>query len=417
MEWSRLHPLTPLLRGGRYVLVIIAVIGQQGLRETEPWLLLLVFGVGTPLAVLVGFVSWRTTRYRVEGIELHLTNGVLQKRDRRVPLPRVQSIDLVRPLLARIFGLAELRLEVVGSGDSEARLSYLTEHEAKRLRASLLSLAAGREQEAEPTEHALVNVPTGALVGSVLLGAPLVTGVAFAVVLVVTAAVDPASVAGVLVAAVSVLLGVAGVAVRRVLAEYGFSVTEVPDGLRLRHGLLDRRTQTIPTGRVQTVRIREPLLWRHAGWVRVEVDVAGYGATRGEEQAATSALLPVAPREFALALVARVLGADPPIAGLGVPAVVRWRAPLSRRRLRIGSDLRHVVGCSGIVTTTTDIVPLAKVQSLRLTAGPWQRRLGLASLHVDSAGRRLPGAVLSHRSAREAEELLAVLTTRSRAAR
>ncbi len=62
---------------------------------------------------------------------------------------------------------------------------------------------------------------------------------------------------------------------------------------------------------------------------------------------------------------------------------------------------------SGVLTTTTDVVPLAKVQSLRTTYGPWQRRLGLASLHVDTAGRRLPGAVLPHRGEAEARVLLA----------
>ena len=119
------------------------------------------------------------------------------------------------------------------------------------------------------------------------------------------------------------------------LAEYGSTVAESPEGLRLRHGLLETRTQTVPPGRVQTVRVLEPLLWRPFGWVRVEVDVAGY-AGRGEEQSATSALLPVAPRPLADALVARVLGAALPTATQGVPRRARWRAPLSARRLAVG---------------------------------------------------------------------------------
>lgn len=413
MEWTPLHPLTPLLRGGRYVLLLLALVGQQGLQTTDTRLTLVALGVGTPLAVLAGYVSWRTTRYRVEGTELHVRSGVLIKQDRRVPLLRVQSIDLARPLVARVFGLAELRLEVVGGGDSEARLAYLTEEGALQLRTMLLALASGRELVTAPEEQVIVQVPTGALVTSVLLGAPLVLAVALPVVLVPTAVID-ASVAGAAALAVmSLLLSFGGVAVRRLLTEYGFTVAEGPEGLRLRQGLLDRRTQTIPPGRVQTIRVSQPLLWRWKGWVRVEVDVAGYG----EQQAHTSALLPVAPREVAAALVARVLGAHPPAVTTAVPAAVKWRAPLSRRRLRIGTDGRHVLARSGILTTRTDIVPLTKVQSLRLTQGPWQRRLGLASVHVDSAGRRLRGAVLAHRSAAEAEVLLADLTAQARAAR
>jgi len=62
-------------------------------------------------------------------------------------------------------------------------------------------------------------------------------------------------------------------------------------------------------------------------------------------------------------------------------------------------------------------VPLARVQSLRLVQGPWQRRLGLASLHADTAGRRLTGGVARHRARGDAEALLAELPGRIRRAR
>jgi putative membrane protein len=204
---------------------------------------------------------------------------------------------------------------------------------------------------------------------------------------------------------------------RRVLQEYGFTVAESPDGLRLRHGLLDTRSQTIPAGRVQAVRMLEPLFWRPFGWVRVEVDVAGYGGGRGEEQSATNALLPVAPRALAEALVGRVLGGALPVPAAPVPDRARWRAPLSRPRLLAGLDARHLVTQHGVLTTTTDVVPLAKIQSLRMTSGPWQRRLGLATLHADTAGRRLPGAVAPHRDVVEARHLLVELALRTRRAR
>jgi len=70
-----------------------------------------------------------------------------------------------------------------------------------------------------------------------------------------------------------------------------------------------------------------------------------------------------------------------------------------------------------VLTTTTEVVPLARVQSLRLSQGPLQRRLGLTSLHVDTAGRRLPGTVAPHRGDAEAARLLADTTTLARAAR
>jgi putative membrane protein len=419
--WQRLHPLTPLLRGGRFLLLLAAIVGQQGVRqggELPPGVIGLSVLAATAAAVLVGYVIWRTTRYRLTATELQVDSGVLTKRSRRVPLARLQSVDVVRPIIARVLGLAELRLEVVGGGSTEAPLAYLSEEDAQRLRRSMLALAAGRTEPEEPVaDDVLVVVPTATLVASALLGPPMAGLVLMTVVLIALAAIQPSAFGPVLVALLPAYAAVLTLSGRRILTEYGFTVAESADGLRLRHGLLDTRTQTIPPGRVQAIRVLEPLLWRPWGWVRVEVDVAGYGEQRGEQQSATSALLPVAPRALAEALVGRVMGGGLPPATAPVPGRVRWRAPLSRPRLMAGVDDRHLVTTSGVLTTTTDVVPLAKVQSLRLTSGPWQQRLRLATLHADTAGRRLPGAKAYHRDIDEAHALITELSGRARTAR
>ncbi|MCW2620671.1 MAG: Bacterial rane flanked domain protein, partial [Frankiales bacterium] len=426
-DWRRLHPLTPLLRGGRYGWAVLLVLTQQGLQQ-RPSLgeaVLAITAVGA-VGVFFGFLSWRATRYRVAEGDLQIDSGIFQRRSRRVPLARVQSVDVVRPPLARVLGLSELRLEVAGGTETEAPLAFLSDAEAQALRIRLLDqspsgagtrpAAAAPEVPVDPAELLLVRVPTSALVVSVLLSSltlflALLTGT-FVVLLVVAPAAAPA----VLAAALPALLGTGAVFVRRLLGEYGFSVSESADGLRIRHGLLETRSQTIPPGRVQSLRLHEPLLWRRRDWIRVEVDVAGY-SSRGQDQAEVAVLLPVAPHAFALAMVERVLGRPLPPADRHAPARARWRAPLSSRLLAAGLDDHLVVAVSGVLTRTTEIVPLAKVQSLRLRQGPWERRLDLASLHVDSAGRQLPGAVLRHRDAAEAAGLLADLTRRSRAER
>lgn len=414
--WSRLHPLTPLLRGGRFLLVGLGLVGQRGLRDASLRTVLVGALLVAGLGLAAGWVAWRTTRFRLTATELQVDSGVLQRRNRRVPLARLQSVDVVRPLPARVLGLAELRLEVAGGGKTEAPLAYLGEPDAQALRVRLLARAAGAPDEEVP-EAVLVRVPAGALVTSILLGGPaIISGLLLAAVLVLLA-VRPSAVPLLVATLVPGALGAGGVVVRRLLVEYGFTVAESPDGLRLRHGLLETRAQTIPYGRVQTVRVVEPVLWRRRGWARVEVDVAGYRAGGSDQQATTSALLPVAPRTFAFSVVERVLGAPLPPADRPVPPAARWRAPLSARRLRVGVDGRHVVATSGVLRTTTDVVPLAKVQSLRLEQGPWQRRLDLASVHADSAGRHLRGALAAHRASADAQALLAELTAGARAAR
>jgi len=44
---------------------------------------------------------------------------------------------------------------------------------------------------------------------------------------------------------------------------------------------------------------------------------------------------------------------------------------------------------SGRITRRIEVAPHARVQSVRVTQGPWERRLGLASVHADLA----PGPV------------------------
>jgi putative membrane protein len=226
---------------------------------------------------------------------------------------------------------------------------------------------------------------------------------------------------------------------RRFAIEFGFTVAASPDGLRLRHGLLETRAQTVPEGRVQAVRIVEPLLWRPFGWVRVEVDVAGYRRGHGaEERIATSALLPVAPRAEAdavLGLVFRDVLRNIP-AGVGgehddqrrgglrldalptipPPRRALLRAPLTWHFLGFATDPRWVVSSGGRLRRVTDVVPHGKVQSLRFVQGPVARWLRLATVHLDTAGRDVHAAA-RFRDAAEARRLFGELTDLARARR
>ena len=71
---------------------------------------------------------------------------------------------------------------------------------------------------------------------------------------------------------------------------------------------------------------------------------------------------------------------------------------------------------SGRLRRVTSWVPLEKVQSLRHVQGPVQRRLSLASVHVDTAGKSVH-ATLRDRDAAEAVSALEELTDLARAAR
>jgi putative membrane protein len=415
--FRRLHPLTPVLRGWKFFAAAVAIALQQAYGDVELGFILSAIAASIPIGVAYGFLSWRATRFRIGPDDLRLETGVLFRRSRRVRLDRLQAVDVVRPLFARALGLAELRLEVAGGSSSEAPLAYLSEPSAQQLRAELLARAAGLDvgEEAAPEapERVLLKVPLGRLVESQLRSGFVVTSLV-AGVLLLSIAVGTRQL-GLLALSVPFLIAAGPALFNGVAGQFDFTVAESPDGLRLRRGLLETRAQTVPPGRVQAVRVVEPLLWRGKGWCRLEVNVAGYV---GEGQQQASILLPVAPRHEALRVLRLVLP-DVDIDAVpltGVPERARWCDPLQWRFLAAGADERVFMSRRGRWHRETDIVPHEKVQSVRLTQGPLQRRLRLATLHLDTT----PGPVQAtapHRDEVEARQLLDAEIERARRAR
>ena len=76
----------------------------------------------------------------------------------------------------------------------------------------------------------------------------------------------------------------------------------------------------------------------------------------------------------------------------------------------------RAVATSGRVQKVTEWVPLAKVQSVRLVEGPVQRLLGVATVHLDTAGRNIHVAARD-RDVSECSQLLRDLPVACRNAR
>jgi putative membrane protein len=460
--WLRVHPASPFVRGW----VALAAIGFFFGRDTferllqggplvdeqfagrAPWLLL---GGGTLLLLTVlGYIlSWYFTRYQVAEGYVRVNTGLLFKQQRQARLDRVQAIDIVQPLLARIFGLAELRFEVADAGESAVRLAYLRTGEARQLRATILARAAGvlpdperpDAEAVEAPEQAVLTVPPSRLVGSLLLSEQsffVVVGGAVSVVL--SAATENRSFIFYLIPAA---LGLVAAYWSSFNKGYNFTAAISPDGIRLRYGLLDTQAQTLPPGRIQALRVSQPPLWRILGWYRMQVNVAGYGTSGGSgEGTARTTLLPVGTHAEVLTMLSLVLpdqGIPEPVriftAGLTgladpsgaagqdadggfvtTPRRARLLAPLGWRRngfaatdtallLRSGRWWRHLV-----------VVPHQRTQSMALQQGPLARRFGVADLVLHTtAGPVSPRLIQA--GLEEGRALFDAQSARARAAR
>lgn len=389
-EWSRLHPVSPFLKAGPAALAVMAWwfytggprwLGGGGMIDDGGedfsfgvgWSFWAFVGLSVLAAVVaagISYLMWRVNVYRLSDEAIEFNKGLVFKQQRQARLDRVQAVDVVQPLVARIFGFASLKIEVAGGENSGVTLSYLRLGDAEALRNEVLALAAGRRSvrggatagysgemgdDGQPTDHVLATSPAlsprdinvlssqpyatavpaaaqrevysvsvGRLVHSVLRSWGtiwLAAMIPVILVIILFASKDigfretliaaaGGSIAGVL----GAVTGLAAVVFARVNAAFNFKAAIAEDGIRLQHGLFETRRQTVPPGRVQAVRFRQSLLWRSKDWWNVTINVAGYQ----EAQQAVSTLLPVGDRETALRALHLVLPdlGDPDPAGV-----------------------------------------------------------------------------------------------------
>lgn len=423
--WARVHPATPLLRSWQLFVVGLVVVGQDfgeslvfggdgGFAAvlTEHRLVGAAVTVGVLAATAGGaWLSWHRIRYRVTASALEFEQGVVFRRQRRAPLDRLQAVDLTEPLLARLVGLAKLTLEVAGGGNSKIEIAFLPRSDCLDLRDHLLSAASGVTsgvgsegaivpQVGRSPERNVVTVPTGRLLASTLLsGAPLTLTLIAASTLVVAVSGEIRILAFAGVAIVVIAAGTWSTFVR----SFEFRVAEAADGVRVRRGLFEQRTQTVPPGRVQAVRLSQPLLWRPMRWWRVEVNIAGYGIARGDQADTDTVLLPVGTGAEARAVLGFVLSEpetgigtsagidDDVLAGRGAqggfvaaPNGARWVDPIAWRRRGFRVDPSVLLLRGGRLRRHLDVVPHARAQSSAVRRGPLQRRLDLATFELHS---------------------------------
>ncbi|HUQ00784.1 MAG TPA: PH domain-containing protein, partial [Aeromicrobium sp.] len=306
---KRTHPLTGLVQGaifagGAAAGLLSSLSDGKGWGDIPLWVSALIAVVAGPaVGIAIGFWIWWRTRYVIDATEIRVESGLIWRNSRRVPFERIQSIDIAEPLMARVFGLAELRIDSAGGRDARTALRFLRLQECQALRGLLLDKARGivasdPTEATQPTEASQVValVTPARLVLGTLLTLDFVAALLGSIgILAVASFVHqvPALLGGI------VPLGswLMQIVVTRVFAQWDFRLLKTAHGLRIERGLLSRTSQSIPFDRVQGIAVHEPFIWRRLGWQRLEIDVAGYGAGKGQQDDSTSTastLLPIA---------------------------------------------------------------------------------------------------------------------------
>lgn len=453
--------------------IVVVIAFNQG--DSSRTLLTGVFA--TVFAGGYAAVGWLRLRWWIEEDRLRVRSGLFQIDDRTIPVERIQRIDRNQNLLARFFGVYELNAETAGGSGSELTLRYLAQDEVDALESWLASRRAtvGDTDTGETTpseDEILMKVRPWDLVvagaTSNRLGAlALIIASAFQVFDDATAdTVEQierlipsladrlssgrgAAIAVALLIGLALIVGWVASIATTLLRYWEFELVEADGELKRTHGLISRFQASSPRHRIQTVRIEQPLLRRLVGRATVIAETAG---SPGGEAGGSGVLAPIAGIGAARDLTARVVEQPAreltelePVSRLtirraflrttmliAIPAAPiawltgQWLAAVvivavaslaySRARfaaLGYGTGRDHVVTRSGVLSRRTWTVPLAKIQTVAIRRSPFQRRLGLATVYVDTAGgrSRIPIIDLPDTTARSVSDLLALRST------
>lgn len=429
---KRTHPVTGVVQGvifaGGAAVALLSSLGSGDGWGDVPWwasVLIALFG-SLAIGMGVGFWTWWRTQYVIDAREVRVESGLLWRNSRRVPFERIQSIDISEPLLARVFGLAELRIDSAGGRESRTALKFLPLAEARTLRALLLDKAHGisAEGDAAPSEPAAVGVVATVTPDRLILGTLLTLDFAAAAlgsVAILTASLFTGQLLAFIGGIVPLVSWLVQIIATRVIAQWDFRLLSTPTGLQIERGLLSRTSQSIPFDRVQGIAVHEPFVWRRLGWQWLEIDVAGYAARNGQQNDATSTtstLLPIADAQLAAAVIDHLIPSVDLANASRVPASPRsWPfAPIGWRYRWVGANAAAFLARTGWVQTKTSIVPHARTQSVELKQGPLQRRRNVATVEVHTPDGPV-NADGKHLDAERARAVAFAQLARARAAR
>lgn len=435
--------------------------------------------------VLYYTIRYWTVTFQVLPGELIIHSGVFNRRERRIPLDRIQESELQQDLSRRMLGITRLVITTAGGDSEEAVLDAITEEQARYLQrlthhGDSLPSASSRDSISEQSSDAidvdyecrlslrelLIGGMTSNVVASLLAIASTIAYFQFSMErgwrwiggprvpnrlpgnlgkvddflttraeewipdlgplnFVVELAFADTLFRGLAVVVIGLVVSIATFVFRY----HGFWLRRDEDLLTVSHGLLTRHEGRLSRLRIQSLKLEEGLLRRMMGLASVRVDSAG-DREKVDENKNRDVLLPVASRSVAMKVARQAITGLPnlnptwqrvsPLAVMrgtkkGWLAVVAamlqayvWSPPLALALLpafplvyglnrvwyrHAGYSVTddHLLYQKGWLNRSTYCLPIMNIQNVVLSQSPFDRRLKLATVVIDTAGQSNTG--------------------------
>jgi putative membrane protein len=494
---GRLHPLTiafGLLKAARGIIYLVPLL----LVGNKLWIFIALMSV-IASTIVTSLARYFSFTYRIEGNELITQQGILERKQRSIPLERIQEIRVEQGVLHRVFDVVDAKIETGGGEGAEASLSVLSRAEVERLRRTVFERAAKIRMDAgaAPVEEGVAAAPERVVIRRLGLKDLFLIGLTTNYIISALALAGalwnfaddfiqdsfyrrawetlfressrffmrdaaPAIALAVAVALAVILIGLIVSIIAAIIRFYGFTLSLSGEDLHRRYGLLTRRSSSLPRRRIQVLKIEEKLFRRMFGLATLRADTSGSQRDNEDDDSGRDVLLPITrrgaidpllttffpdfdsgPTEGAEWLrVSRLAIRRGAIEGAIVCAlvsailfIVYWRiaalwplalAPLvyfisvaNYRNLGYALSERYFCARRGWAGRSTHIVPIDKIQAVEVRQSPIDRRLGLATLSIDTAGQAYTGGgpQINNLPIDQAREIASALAHRASATR
>ncbi len=463
---GRLHPLTlvlGLISSLRKLLIPAIPILLVGSKFR--WGGIGLFGlmlIGTVVTLLIRYFSFS---YRIQGRELVTREGLINRKERHIPLEQIHEIRIEQNLLQRAFDVVEAVIETAGAEGAEAKLSVLSRAEAERLREAVAARSAAKKAAANESETTpetserevirklgLRDLVLHGLTSNHLLSALAILGALWAFAddvlpaaiykklgqfLQVTAGemfrqgLRAALFVLALGLAAAMIVGLIVSVIGSVVRFFNYTLTRHGDELHRSYGLLTRRASSLPRHRIQVLKIEEGMMRRWFGLATIRADISGSKKEGEDDNKGRDVLLPIALRDeldallavffpnlagdsgewkkvsrlairrgtiasviIFLLLVIGVCASTKSLLGLWLlllTPLLYWINVKSYREFGYALGTQYFRTRQGWLGRATHIVPIEKSQVIVVHQSPFDRRLNLATLSVDTAGQGYTG--------------------------
>lgn len=431
-----------------YLIVIIVVLSFTGGGRDRMSDLEFVAGAIALFGIVSAVLRYVSMRYGFEGDRLIIRSGILNKQKRTIPVDRVQNLQVQRGVLHRVFGVVDLRIETAVAGGAEALLSSVSQAAADELRREIAKRRGGvvaEEADTAPVGDDVVYRASPVdlfVLGSTANRAGVIIGAASGLFITfqnviednydklaarvpALAELDRSSATFIAVAILAVLfVGWIISIITTFITYFGFVLRKRDDRLIRQYGLLTNIESVVTQRRIQSLRILAPWLRRCLNRATLYAESAG---SFGDKQASGSSPLCPLTVEPELARLCQIaipsldysdmdwqrvsrktirrgffryarlpvlffLGLGffvDQVWWLGVHICIVIAAVMGFARYRAmgyADENEFIASRYGVLTRETRILPRSKVQHVGMKASFFQRRRGLATLHIATAG-------------------------------